>query len=707
MLQNFFEAALKWSSIIVAVMSTVMAIVTMLFLSVGASASNANGDKKFRKILKKRGFVATLGWKRISLAVLFGASLGLINYFNSKVPVGAAICMLLVLLGEVVMLFIFWHRYGENLREIICFSLCSLFIYWVMDTVCVTAIGPTMEAGSFWRGFIEALPWACLVGTVGFFFFDMCMFRYRAILDGSLDEIYKDDEGNLDKEKKEEDARGYSIAGPIVLIATIIAIAATLFFVVSWRMSDSLPADVGMSDVAEADTIADDAPAPVPAPAAENLEDEGMEDVVSDSDVVDASSEVLVEAEEVVEEEPAKSWFAFYNPSMQEDNDPTNDLYFGYSKYDKLALEKKKDSSINLLDPEVYFKDYKKRLKQDTMLYAATAAESDYQLGTRFVGQFTNEESSWAKLINDSIAFWSVDIPEAKAAYKAQKNTYLDFISNTATSIEVFEGTVQEDIMYANPYTVTGIPEVIVLPKTTNRKSVFLAFNYDIYNAKNKTAQTQVVLDIKRGYVPVRNVKKTSTGIVKPVPTPEPDPDPTPTPTPTPTPDPDPDPDPTPTPTPDPSPVVTPSPKDKQNGTQGRLVGPNDDPGPGPDTNNGVGAWFDAVETPQSSNFHPSMDAYDNTMKGKEVANITTKYGDESNTPSTSAPADANIHSNAGTNMGATVSAPMNIVVGTDKTAVEKIGASGTDANGNEKASPDVAPITNVAEDPWEGPPDD
>ena len=191
------------------------------------------------------------------------------------------------------------------------------------------------------------------------------------------------------------------------------------------------------------------------------------------------------------------------------------------------------------------------------------------------------------------------------------------------------------------------------------------------------------------------------TPVPQPTPAPQPTPQPQPTPTPTPQPTPTPTPKPTPTPTPTPEPTPTPPPynKDKTKGTQGEIVAPNDDPGPGPDTNNGVGAQESTKDQPTNSNHLDSYEQYKQNMAELEEINKTQKTGKDDNTPTVSKEQVAK-------ELTGDSSAPVNVDNNGDKGT-----GNGSIDKPTEVSAPAVAadtgePINDSPGGAWGGPPD-
>ena len=74
---------------------------------------------------------------------------------------------------------------------------------------------------------------------------------------------------------------------------------------------------------------------------------------------------------------------------------------------------------------------------------------------------------------------------------------------------------------------------------------------------------------------------------------------------------------------------------------------PNDDPGPGPDTNNGVGAIFSTEDQPENSNHYTSYEEYREDMEELAEINQNQKTGEDDNTPTVVVVDSENIDNNA------------------------------------------------------------
>lgn len=129
---------------------------------------------------------------------------------------------------------------------------------------------------------------------------------------------------------------------------------------------------------------------------------------------------------------------------------------------------------------------------------------------------------------------------------------------------------------------------------------------------------------------------------------------------------------------------------------QGTPVGGNDNPGPGPSTNNGVGAMYSSEENPNNSAFD-TYEEYQQEMQELAEANANQAVGGDPNTPSYTPP---------GTNNGGgTTTVDSNADSGTGNGGID----AGTPTH-NTNVDSDVGGSTSTSDDPvgteWGGPPD-
>lgn len=339
------------------------------------------------------------------------------------------------------------------------------------------------------------------------------------------------------------------------------------------------------------------------------------------------------------DDEEEDEWYSFFNHVLLEDEDESNDFNFGPNPY------------VEGEDAEYYDQVFRDRIKEDPALAAADLAWFDANLGTRYLGTFYEScEEDWAETINLTKNTFMHD----QSVYYGTIRAFLMYLDHAEVSLE--RGADLDDQMYMNPYTVDGIPDIIVM-ETNDHEGLFLVYTFNV-----KGEEVSVAYRIECGFQPT-NVEEVMHITPTPAPTPQPTPTPAPTPTPTPTPVPETDPTPPPETEPETEPSTRP-PKDPTQGTHGDIVAPNDDTGPGPDTNSGVGSTTSAADRNDTSTSYGSYEEYETAMEDLESINNSQRQGGDSNSPSTrpvpiipSAP--TTVDNNAGTgNGGAGIDTP-------------------------------------------------
>ena len=315
----------------------------------------------------------------------------------------------------------------------------------------------------------------------------------------------------------------------------------------------------------------------------------------------------------------ASNWH-FYNNDVQGGN-AEDDFNFGPAPKVDTAAE--------------YDKDFRKRLEEDPALGAADMAWADAWLGTRYLGEFYEScNEDWAKTINAAKEAWIKD----PAAYKQTLDAFFQML-NTA-EVKVTAGNGLEDQMYMNPYTVDGTPDVIVLA-TPDHTGKFLTYLFTIKG----TGKVKVMYRIECGYQPT-NVEEVMG--IKPQTKPS-------------NPGGSNNPGKGDNPTPSPSPTPTPKKQNVKDQTQipKKNTEPNDDKGPGPNTNNPSDPNHSTKDTKDSST-SMSYDDYKKNVDNLKDTNKNQKTGSDSNTPSTPAPApNTNVDNNGDTgNGGAPINTP-------------------------------------------------
>ncbi|MDO4507900.1 MAG: hypothetical protein Q4B65_00705, partial [Candidatus Saccharibacteria bacterium] len=299
----------------------------------------------------------------------------------------------------------------------------------------------------------------------------------------------------------------------------------------------------------------------------------------------------------------------FHNAELLSDSDPDNDYNFGYEFKDG---EKE-------ISAKAYAADHRARMKIDPVLGVATIGYHDMITKTRFLGEFYDQyPNDKTAALNHAVDFYVGD----QEAYNELLDTYFAVLDTAEVSLET--GTGIKDQMYMNPYTEDGVPDIVVY-ETDQTEGKFLVYTFKIKNNPIK-----VMYRIECGYQPTNVASLMGVTPKKPA---------TPAKTTTPssgTPSKNPTPS-TSTPTKNPPAVK----KDPSKGTQGTVVAPNDNPGPGKDTNNGYGATESSKHPEESSTDMSSIYEYRQTIDEMNQDHDGQKVGGDPNTPTVSSPNDS------------------------------------------------------------------
>ena len=561
-------------------------------------------------------------------ALAIGAIVGAINYVTPKLGnnfAGVAIVLMIIMLALSAGLMYWFHLGGSNAKEVIAMSLLALLFYWTTKSTAAMAV--TVCKAKFWRLFINVLPEVVFSGSVGFFIVDALFFNYKK------------------SDKKKTSLRVIAWILMVCVTLSVIGLLAPCFF------NSGLGLD-GTSEISQATTT----------------EVGGIAGWFKKYFTGEGSCAPKETAEKTVKEPvrlKKRDWYAFYNLAMQNDDDPSNDYNFGWNCYNESWTA------------EDYDKEFRNRIRIDPALGAADMAWLDAKVGTRYIGVFYDEcNGAWDKAINAAKEGFMAKNPD-ELYYPTIEGffAYLD----SAAKVEVRKYSDIKNQMYMNPFTPSGVPDVITM-NTSDHKGWFLVYTFKIKNRK-----VEVAYRIECGFQPC-NVTKVMKIDPSPHPTVTPKPTATPKPTPTNTPAPTATPKPTPTPTNTPAPTPTNTPTPTKDPTVGTSPDPGDDPGPGEPTSVGVGGGQSSAEEPGSSDtmtqgeYHEAMDE------------LGQESGGDPSTPTTTSPPGGTTHDSSedGTGHG-----------GVDDP---------TSTHGSSYRPPDGGGPQPISSDPpageWGGPPD-
>ncbi|MBR3176313.1 hypothetical protein IKF26_02855 [Candidatus Saccharibacteria bacterium] len=389
--------------------------------------------------------------------------------------------------------------------------------------------------------------------------------------------------------------------------------------------------------------------------------------------------------EQLDEPEVGLSWYRFYHYDLVNDNNLEDDFDFGPSAYST--------STTAMVAKEEHFK----RIEEDPALGCATFANFDVRLGTDFMipGEHYDQywsDGYWTTLINKRVQYYMANPGD----YDIAVERWEAFVNKYARVTLDYQGALTDQMYMVSLTSLSELeaPEVIVMETTQpyghvlnywfsiKGNSVIVPFRTEC--GFQPTNVAEVMREIPRsnpnkksstsssssskgsssssssssssGSSSSSSGSGSSSGTVSG------------------------------------SGSNTRTTKDKTQGVQGDLVKPNDNPGPGPDTNNGFGAWYSTEDQVENSNHMSSYSEYEDTVDKLEEINQNQRRGGDSNTPTTK-PADT-------TN---------------DKTTVDNNADRGTGNGGIDSATPVSKPATEaetnkaINDSPgeaWGGPPD-
>lgn len=550
--------------------------------------------------------------ERKSSETLIAAGLGVlvaaINYFLSRFSVGTKLAWLaptslILMICIYICLMYQWHVNGSSWKEMLPFIGVALLCW---PTTMATAIkSADLVSNVTAVTFIKVLPTVLLFGAIGFFIADMFYFRYKQLETGDDDKLC-------------------SIISGIV---TCVIIAILFFTQVNWN-----------GIIVQASNL--DAGTVVATEATEAAEAEAAEENV----VEDYNLYGVEEVEDAGETVVPAAWYKFYNLDLQLDADPRNDFNFGPNPH------------VDGLTAEDYDRELRSRMAKDVALTAGDVAWIDAIVGTRYLGEFYEScKGDWAKTINVTKEAWLAD----QGAFYQTLNSVFAFMDKASVTLD-YQTSGLDDQMYMNSMTADGVPDVIVMT-TTDHTGYFLTYHFLI-----KDQEFQVAYRIDCGFQPTnvqrvmgivpdntpRDTRPTTVGTSNPSSDSKPSNDSKPSGDSQPS---QPETQPSqPETQPETQPQTEPS-KPKKDPSEGTKINvePNDDSGPGPDTNNGVGATTSTAEQPTNSNNMTTVQEYNQEVTEIKEVNQTQKTGNDDSIPSAPAPApQTTVDNNADTGNG-------------------------------------------------------
>ncbi len=297
----------------------------------------------------------------------------------------------------------------------------------------------------------------------------------------------------------------------------------------------------------------------------------------------------------------------YYNLDNQNDGVEENDYNFGPNPWVEGMTVEQADA------------EFRARLAKDPMLGSADISWLDARVGTQYLGDYyAQAENNWARAINSATA----DFAKDQTKYNETLDPFLAFL-DSAVQVSIRDCQAVVDQMYANPHTASGIPEVVVY-KTTDHTGHELVYTFSI-----KGNVFEVAYRIECGFQPT-NVEE-----VMNIPAQD-----------------------------NPLNLTSESTTEESTTEESTTKNPaglssedteqNNNTGQGETSINPSDPDHSSKDTGDGSNSYNSYDEYVQEIEDKQSINATQSVGGDSNTPSTSTPAGANVDNNgdAGTGNG-------------------------------------------------------
>lgn len=526
-------------------------------------------------------------WSQYKRPVVIGASVGLINYFAPKMA-NLSPFMLIAMLVIFGYLCYWWKEEGSEWKEMIPFIIMVIvFRLTAMSAAVMTA---SLVSNDF-AGIIVALPTIAAIGSVGFFLFNLFQFRH---------------EYGIGKEKENHIAS--SIAAVLSLILAVSVAASAVGgqggFINNKSFIASSDDDVG------------------------NVEKSNV--VLGDTEALDGAevdTETVKKTVTTGGEETSSGWGAhYYNDDLQEDGKVENDFNFGPNPWS--------DGK----DFDHYQEDFALRRSNDPVLLASTCVALDCTFGTDYIGEILYEGYDERLNMLERADAAARVLSEDEELHRTVNTAVNKFLSS-AKKRELKQMVDIGDQLFMNPATVSGIPG-IVFYETEFDKGWCIVYTFQMKSGSN--TEEQVAFHIPCGYQWCNATEKID---VKPEPKPSPEKTPKKKPT---------------------SPKKKPKkPEKKKKPEKGdsskkkkkkkeetvhhrkpnkpsydkdpskapkKNTEPNDDKGPGPNTNSGGDK--STKEQKDNSNNKSSYKEYKEDIQKKKDTNETQKKSGDSNKPS-------------------------------------------------------------------------
>ena len=516
------------------------------------------------------------------IGAIAGTLVGIINHMVPTFQGGLAFLAPIAFIVMIAMtgyLMYWWRLEGSNFREMV--PMIILAVLFFFTTKAATIMTAALVGALFLVTLMWIIPRLVLITSIGYFV--TSLFYY-----------YHAQTGN----------RTHRVIARVTSGITTVALLFSLITGVYWKGLPEVMAQTFRTPVPEMYQVNEEEV---------NVEEEAVP-IVEEQQSTPAFQPRTIHTKYGDIQFTGKS--TSYNLMLQMDDDPSNNFDFGPNPLFEGGTA------------EDYTFEFFKRVANDAIFAAGEMAWYDAIGKTRFTGYFYDTcQGDWANTMNMAKDEF-INNPEL---WYDTTCAFIAMIQDQANP-SMKMGYDLSDQMYQNPYTASGVADLIVM--STDQTGVFLVFGISI-----KGNLVEVAYRINCGFQPT-NVQEVMHIVPDDTPRTINPPQPTPTPTKDPDPsggngDPNPSPDPPQPNPPQPDPPATPQ-KDPSK-TPTVNTQPNDDPGPGPATNNGVGATTAPADQPSNSN-HGSNQDYNQAVNDLKEVNQNQQTGSTPSTPTTPAP---------------------------------------------------------------------
>ena len=600
-------------------------------------------------------------------AVSFGVVVGLINYAAPRLPIFAPVFFILMICVYVYLI-LRWRHYGGTIRSLIMFVLIAFLCVWTMEETAVMTVDCFRTTNGF-TSFLLALPFALMIGSIGYFIVDKILWYARIKAREATDGNGKVVDKNADSQSGFAKIMGY-------MLAIIVAILVLMVLFGTIRIGRSTFGWIsGMLRTAETEAVT------VTEEEAREAEVAEATKVLTVKKLTPEELETLTIGKYSGSDVLLQSSLSPYDKERTEKTGFSDALTFGFTSKEKEKMFLELEEEI-LRNP----------------VYGVTVANAirDKKIGSHRIGDLNEWLDEFSELnAEHGVAYWLEDRYDGQPVtgnYQVKSVTEFyvteEYRIYAATLCTWLERLVPQGVHAWQTVENWCLNEAA---KNNDRAGVPASYQYAkdalilSYVGKNEGADRAKGKDVMSGLFTIGfNVHDKRPEFYGD----EPEDEPTPTTPETDKPDnpePETEPGPGPTPEPETEPATEPTPKYNKdpNKAPKENTEPNDNPGPGPDTNNGKGAQNSTADQPTNSDHYSSYDEYKEDINDLNEINESQQQGGDSNEPSTPPPStETTVDNNGGSANDPAAEAPPAEDAGTGETIITEPG------------------------DPWGGPPE-